>query len=258
MAKFLKHVGKHGDRKVAVVFREIPGESHMALIVYTQLLNQNIHDPLIAAIESDIGQTSENLADALNRSYTKDGQIILQVLHREGMLKKIQTEQVVMTPAPNQTIRLNELNALLDEMQQGEAAVKKLAEIDASRGLQDPKDVARRMREAAAQRTAPQQKTTAAQGALGDNELANNLRQQAARMDAEAKGLMHESQRLLKEAAELEGVKTETQRVAAEQPAAKKTRAKTSKVVAPEPPPVVVQEAPPKRAGRPKKAAVAG
>ena len=26
---FLRHVGKHGDRKVAVVFREVPGEAHM-------------------------------------------------------------------------------------------------------------------------------------------------------------------------------------------------------------------------------------
>lgn len=250
--RFLKHIGKHGDRKVAVVFRELPGEAHMCLIVYTQLLNQNIHDPLIAAIESDIGQTSENLADALNRSYTKDGQIILQVLHREGMLKKAQTEQIVMTPAPNQTIRLNELNALLDEMAQGEAAVKKLAEIDASRGLQDPKDVARRMREAQAQTKTPVKTVTP--DALGDNALANNLRQQAARMDAEAKGLMAESARLLNEAAELEGVKLAT----ASQPAQKKTRVKASKVVASEPQPVVVAEPAPKRAGRPKKAAVAG
>ena len=41
MAAFLRHVGKHGDRKVAVVFREVPGEPHMALVVYTELLNQN-------------------------------------------------------------------------------------------------------------------------------------------------------------------------------------------------------------------------
>lgn len=207
--KFLKHIGKHGDRKVAVVFREVPNEPHMALIVYTQLLNQNIHDPLISTIEGDLGQNSENLADALNRSYTKDGQIILQVLHREGMLKKIQTEQIVMTPAPNQSIRLNELNALLDEMQKGEDAVRKLAEIDASRGLQDPKDVARRMRETASATQTP--KTTAASGALGDSELANNLRQQAARMHAEAKGLMTEADRMLKEATQLEGVRLETQ-----------------------------------------------
>ena len=75
---FLRHVGKHGDRKVAVVFREVPGEPHMCLVVYTELLNQHIHDPLVRCIESDIGQNSEDLADALNRSYTVDGKPILQ------------------------------------------------------------------------------------------------------------------------------------------------------------------------------------
>ena len=44
---FLRHVGKHGDRKVAVIFREVPNEEHMCLVCYPQLLNQNIHDPLI-------------------------------------------------------------------------------------------------------------------------------------------------------------------------------------------------------------------
>jgi len=111
---FLRHVGKHGDRKVAVVFREVPGEPHMCLVVYPEILNQHIHDPLIQCIESDIGQNSENLADALNRTYTKDGTIILQKLHSEGMLKKINTEQVLMTPGPNIKIRLNELNKMLD------------------------------------------------------------------------------------------------------------------------------------------------
>ena len=108
---FLRHVGKHGDRKVAVIFREVPGEPHMCLVTYTELLGQNIHDPMMRCIESDIGQNSENLADALNRSYTKDGKIILQVLHAEGMLKKIQTELVVMTPQPGTQIKLNELIA---------------------------------------------------------------------------------------------------------------------------------------------------
>ena len=89
---FMRHVGKHGDRKIAVVFREVPGEPHMALVVYTEILNRSIHDPLINCIESDIGQNSEDLALALNRSYTTDGQIILQKLHAEGMLKKVQVE----------------------------------------------------------------------------------------------------------------------------------------------------------------------
>lgn len=202
---FLRHVGKHGDRKVAVIFREVPGEPHMCLVAYTELLNQHIHDPMIKCIESDIGQNSENLADALNRSYTKDGNPILQVLHREGQLKKVNTELVIMTPAPNTKIKLNELNKILNEMKQGEAAVKRLAEIDSSRGLQDPADVARRMRGNQAS-----QNVQSAQGALADNELANNLRQQAQKMDAEAKGLLAESQRLLKEAAQMDGGVLET------------------------------------------------
>ena len=143
---FTRHVGKHGDRKVAIVFREVPGEPHMCLVTYTELINQHIHDPLIQCIDSDIGQNSENLADALNRTYTKDGRPILQVLHTEGQLKKVQTALIVMTPNPSTRIRLDELNVMLDEMKQGEAAVKKMAEMDKSRGMQDPADVVRRMR----------------------------------------------------------------------------------------------------------------
>ena len=235
MARFLKHVGLHGDRKVAVVFRQIPNEEHMCLVVYTQLLNQNIHDPLVATIESDIGQSSKELADALNRTHTRDGKIILQVLHSEGMLKKVNTEQIVMTPAPRQHIRLNELNKLLNEMEQGEAAVRRLAEIDASKGLQDPADIAKRMRgeQPAADRM------FGTKDALGDNELANNLRQQAAKMSAEAKGLLAEADRLIKEAASMEGVMIEepapkakaTKKTATKAPAKKSTRSKVSQLV---------------------------
>lgn len=219
MAKFLKHVGKHGDRKVAVVFRQVPGEEHMCLVVYTEVLNQNIHDPLIACIESDPGQTSEHLGDALNRSYTKDGKLLLQVLHREGMLKKIQTNQVTMTPIPNQSVRLSELNDMLTEMSKGEEAVKKLAELDASRGLQDPKDVARRVKENAAARQSGQ----ASPSILDNSKLADTLRMQAQRMANEAKGLLAESDRLLKEASQMEPPVLETS-------AAKTTKKVTSKI----------------------------
>jgi len=195
---FLRHVGKHGDRKVAVVFREVPGEPHMCLVTYPELLNQHIHDPLMRCIESDIGQNSKNLADALNRTHTNDGVIILQKLHAEGMLKKINTEQVVMTPAPNTQIKLNELNQILDEMEQGEAAVQKLADMDQSMGLQDPVDVAKRMRG-----DQPVQQAPAAPGALDDAGLAQNLLDQATKMENEARGLLAESERLKGEAVQL-------------------------------------------------------
>jgi hypothetical protein len=192
---FLRHVGKIGDRKVAVVFREIPNESHMCLVVYTEILNAQIHDAMMRCIESDIGQHSENLADALNRSYTQDGKIILHLLHVEGLLKKVQTSQVVVTPNPTTSIKLDELNKMLDEMQQGEAAVKRMAELDTSSGLQLPADVARRMRGKTADAVA---------GVLGDNELAKQRLEQADKMEREATGLINEAKRLRDEAVSMD------------------------------------------------------
>lgn len=224
---FLRHVGKHGDRKVAIIFREVPGEPHMCLVTYTELLNQNIHDPLIRCIESDIGQNSENLADALNRTHTKDGVIILQKLHAEGMLKKVNTEQVVMTPSPNVKIKLNELNKILDEMQQGEQAVKKLAEMDASMGLQDPIDVAKRMRGD----QMPTQGVTSSGDALGDSTLAQQRVQQAQRMEREAKGLLAEAQRLMEEARQMDPSVIPAVATAPAEVSQKKTRGRPKKSV---------------------------
>jgi len=227
---FLRHVGKHNDRKVAVIFREIPGESHMCLVTYPEVLNRHVHDPLIKCIESDIGQNSENLADALNRTYTVDGKIILQALHAEGQLKKVNTEQIVMMPSPNVKIKLNELNKILDEMKMGEEAVKKLADMDSSLGMQSPADVARRMRDNK-QQNAPTIASTS--DVLGDQQLAANLRTQAERMQREANGLISESTRMLEEAALLEGVETKPKaksvktksEVKTTKPKAKKTKA---------------------------------
>jgi hypothetical protein len=218
---FTRHVGKQGDRKVAVVFREVPGEPHMCLVVHTELLNQHIHDPLIQCIESDIGQNSEHLADALNRTHTKDGRIILQVLHGEGQLKKVQTSQILMTPSPNQSIRLNELNTILDEMKQGESAVKRLQELDNSRGMQDPADVVRRMR-------GNQAPVVPSGDLLGDASLAKQRLEQAQKMEREAKGLLAEAQRLTEEAKSLDPSVISVPSVEVKPTKAKKARAKVS------------------------------
>jgi len=228
---FLRHVGKHGDRKVAVVFREVPGEPHMCLVVYTELLNRTVHDPLVKCIESEIGQNSKNLADALNRSYTTDGLIILQKLHAEGQLKKVQTELIVMTPTPGTQIKLSELNTILDEMERGEAAVQKLADMDSQMGMQDPVQVAKRMRgDVVPQDTVPPVAPLTTSGdALGDNAIANNLRQQAMRMSAEAKGLLAEADRLLQEANTMDPVASAP--VVSTSATAKKSRGRQKKVL---------------------------
>jgi hypothetical protein len=226
---FLRHIGKQGDRKVAVIFREVPGEPHMCLVTYPEVLNQHIHDPLMQCIESDIGQNSENLADALNRTYTKDGTIILQKLHAEGMLKKVNTETVVMTPAPNVRIKLHELNRLLDKMQQGEEAIKEMAEIDSSLGLQDPADVARRMR---GDKSRPQT-TQPANSALDDSSLAQNFISQAEKMQREAQSLLAEAERMRGEAIALDPslAPKPARKTTAKKPAAKTTTSKKASKV---------------------------
>jgi len=222
---FLRHVGKMGDRKVAIVFRQLPNEEHMCLVTFTETLNMHVHDPMMKCIESEIGQNSSNLADALNRSYTKDGKIILQVLHSEGLLKKVQTSQITMTPSSNTRIRLDELNKILTEMEQGEAAVKRLSEIDASRGIQDPSDVARRMRN-------NQPIVPSTPDILGDATLAQQRLQQAQRMEAEAKGLLAEAKRLTEEATAMDpSLAPAMPSVSTEAPAKKKGRPAKAKVL---------------------------
>jgi hypothetical protein len=122
----------------------------------------------------------------------------LQVLHAEGMLKKVQTSTVTMTPGPNTAIRLDELNKILDDMQQGEKAVERLKEMDASRGMQSPVDVARRMKES------KQTQGVNPESLMTDSALASQRLTQAAKMEAEAKGLLAESARLREEAKTLD------------------------------------------------------
>jgi len=135
---FMKHVGKHGDRKVCVLYRQVPNEEHMCLVIYPETLHAHWQDAVQKVLESDAGQASEEFADALHRSYLPDGRPILETLHVERMIKKIRTADVLVTPTGQAKIRLDELNKMLNEMKQGEDAVRRLAESDASRGLVDP------------------------------------------------------------------------------------------------------------------------
>ena len=207
---FIKHVGKQGDRRVAIVFREVPGEDHMCLVVYPDVLPSHLHDALMKAIETPEAQQAEQLADAIHRTLFPDGRPMLTALHAEGMLKKIQTETVVVTPAPNSSCKLNELNDILRQMKEGKQAIDKLAELDANAGITGK--AARRDDFGRELRPPPQARNNlmGSNQALDDSALAANFRQQAERMAAEAKGLLAESARLAKEAAALEGVPAET------------------------------------------------
>jgi len=200
--QFMKHIGRHGDRKVAVLFREVPREDHMCLVIYPDTLPAPWESAIMKVLESDHGQASENFADALHRSLLPDGRVILETLHKENMIKKIRTADVTITPRPDSHIRLDELNKMLNEMKQGEEAIKRLAENDAAQGLVDPS--VKRAAEAAfknKQSQPPmQQPIQSNDDALSDRALAKNMLDQATRMEAEAKGLIAEAARMKKEA----------------------------------------------------------
>lgn len=190
----IKHIGKHNDRKVAVVFKEVPDEEHMALVVYPGLLPAEWETSIMRAIESPEGQEANDLGDVLHRHLLPNGNPILESLHKEGMIKKVQTNQIIMTPSASASARLDELNTILREMKQGESAVRRLAELDNNAGMVDPR--ASGIKEVAQEATA----------ALDNDSIASNLEAQAARMKSEAESLIAESDRLLAEAAELKGV----------------------------------------------------
>jgi hypothetical protein len=204
----IKHIGKHGDRKVAIVFREVPGEEHMALVVYPETLPISFHDAIMKVIESPVGQQAENLGDALFRSLLSDGRAMLQTLHTEGMIKKVQAKQVTVTPGGNSSVNLDEMNGIIRKMKLGEDAIREMAELDANKGYTGKArrrdDYGREVGAPVPQRMAEVAGSDAAR-ALDDQAIAQDRLKQAQRMEAEARGLLAESARLKAEAEAMAG-----------------------------------------------------
>ena len=211
MAQQIKHVGKTNDRKVLVLYREVPGDEHMCLVIYPEVLNASWQDAIQKVVESEVGQQANQLADALHRSFLPDGRAILETLHQERMIKKVRTADVIMTPSVNAAVRLDELNKLINKMNEGADAMKQLEENEASRGMVDPS--VKRAAEAKykAEQLAKQQaaesryqspETFAApqDGVLSDRAIAANMLAQAKRMEIEATDMIAEAARMKKDA----------------------------------------------------------
>jgi hypothetical protein len=204
----MKHVGKHGDRKVCILFRQVPGEDHMCLVIYPEVLPAHWQDSIQKALESEVAQQSEELADALHRNFLPDGRAILATLHQERMIKKLRTSDIIVTPTNEAKIRLDELNKMLNEMKQGEAAIKKMAENDASRGMVAPE--VKRKAEAEYKATqakksesayvAPPALKAGQDGALSDRDIAANMLAQAKAMEVNARAMVAEAAKMKKDA----------------------------------------------------------
>jgi hypothetical protein len=120
------------------------------------------------------------------------------------MIKKVRTSDIIVTPTSQSKIRLDELNKMLNEMKLGEAAIKKMADNDASRGMVAPEVKRKAEAEYKASQAQPTQavpKFQASQdGALSDRDIAANMVFQAKKMEIEAKSMIAEAARMKKDA----------------------------------------------------------
>lgn len=231
----LKHVGKHNDKRCVIVFRKVPDLEHMALVVYSDLLPRMTHDEVMRAVESPQGQEAQDISDVLFRTIMADGHNCLESLHRNGLLKKVPTNQVLVTPTTTSSVRLDELNDILDEMAKGQEAMAKLQNLDSNRGLVGKKNNTnknqprraeaielgeRRAREAQGNTSAADMLT----GMLSDTDLAAQRLEQAQKMEASAQALLAEAARLKEEAGSLDpkakNVGTKTKKTATKKQAA--------------------------------------
>lgn len=119
MSNMVKHVGKYGEKPCVVLYREVPNEPDNCLIVLTESLDELKHDVLMNTIQSPEAQESNELSQVLHRRQFSDGTNILNTLHFEKKIQKVEVDKVSLTPMPNQSVPLADVNAELRKINGG-------------------------------------------------------------------------------------------------------------------------------------------
>lgn len=187
----LKHIGrlKRTQRKVAVAYRTVPGEAENCIVVTTENLMAEEHDTLMQLIESNAGQTANELADAMARTVLPDGRNMLAGFHTTGKMIKIATNEVEMTPDMKTTISLDELNKAI--AQQKGVSIDDLAVRPSSKAAPETASV-----EADPVSTATEALVANESEILSDDQIAAKYRSDADRLYKEAKRLREEAEKL--------------------------------------------------------------
>lgn len=178
----MKHVGqiKNTQKRVVVVFRELPGDADHCLVVDTDALPDWMHDNVINAVESPGAQQCANFYEYAQRTVFSDGTNMLNTLHAQDRLSKHATTNIVMTPNNSVKLPLNELNDLIREQTGGAPVV---SPDDSQLGVASS-DAARK----------PLEPSTAQQADVVDNTaIAQNMLSQAEQFRAEAERLTNEA-----------------------------------------------------------------
>lgn len=128
MTGLMRHIGKtvNTDRRVVVVFMQIPGREDHALIVDTDALPPKYHDDLMTVVQQE-GQSTKNLGELLGRRVMPStGSTMLETLHAAGALIPMPVDKIIMLPQPNHGILLSEL---LKHMGQTQAPVDQVEQV---------------------------------------------------------------------------------------------------------------------------------
>lgn len=194
MAKETKHVGKivNTGEKVAVVFRTVPGESNMALVLPTSTLKDEMHNSLMELIDSAQGQQANELGEIMFTRSFPNGLNMLTAVQSQGRLKKVATDTVMMTPTPVNEIKLSELNVLIAE--QRNVSVDELYTFVS--GAPKAGQKATEVPTPPANMAAMDEAIPTNDGVLSDEDLARSYRSQADAMYKEAKRLREEAEKL--------------------------------------------------------------
>lgn len=192
----LKHVGQvtNTGRRCVVVFREIYDaqgqvmEPDNCLVVETDALPDLVHQDIMRIVEGEPAQRTGNLYEVFARERLTDGAPALNWLHASGRLRKYPTNQIMLTPDSNNSIRLDKLNRIL-EMQKSGAT-----EDEINNAMVDDTDSPPRTQTTA--QTTPPPAQSSDPGVMDDTALAANLLSQAKTFQAEADRLMNEAYEL--------------------------------------------------------------
>jgi hypothetical protein len=117
MAVPLKHIGrmKNTGVKILTIFRTLPGESNMALVLPVANLSDSYHDSIMTVVETDQAQEVFELGEILFTRTFPDGRPMLQALQADNRLQKVPTDLVIMSPTANDSVQLDQLNVLIAE-----------------------------------------------------------------------------------------------------------------------------------------------
>ena len=117
-----KHIGvNHLGSRVAVVNMHIPNTDD-ALVVETESLPPRYIDSFADLVTRNAQQTTESLDSLLHRNRFPSGENMLQALHENGFLRKINIDQITMLVDTNGT-RMP-LRAIVDAIENGKDGLK--------------------------------------------------------------------------------------------------------------------------------------